>query len=108
MTPGPNNIMLLASGVNFGFARTIPHMVGIVFGFQFMLFCIALGLGKLLETSPTTFTFLKYAGGCYLVFLAYKIATSGPLENGKGEGKPLGVMGAAAFQWVNQKPGWQR
>lgn len=103
MTPGPNNIMLMASGVNFGFRRTLPHMVGVALGFLFLLICVAIGLGKLLESAPYLFTTLKFAGGSYLVYLAYRIATSGPIKNTEGGGKPLGVLGAAAFQWVNPK-----
>lgn len=103
MTPGPNNIMVLASGVNFGFRRTVPHMLGIIFGFQILLLCIGVGLGQLLERAPVVFIALKFAGGSYLLYLAYKIATSGPVANTRGDGRPLSVIGAAAFQWVNPK-----
>ena len=103
MTPGPNNIMLMASGVNFGFRRSIPHMMGVAIGFQILLLCIAFGLGKLLDSFPMLYTGLKFAGGSYLVYLAYKIATAGAVKSTAGEGKPLSIFAAAAFQWVNPK-----
>ena len=76
ITPGPNNLMLLASGVNFGFKRTIPHMFGIGSGFFTLLLGVGLGLGALIQSFPLVYTLLKFAGGAYLVYLAYKIATS--------------------------------
>ena len=103
MTPGPNNIMLMASGVNFGFRRSIPHMMGVAIGFQILLLCIAFGLGKLLDSFPMLYTALKFAGGSYLIYLAYKIATAGAVKSTVGEGKPLSIFAAAAFQWVNPK-----
>lgn len=104
-TPGPNNLMILTSGVNYGFVRTIPHMLGIIFGFAFMIGCIALGLGQILERSPVVFTAIKYAGAAYLLYLAWRIATSGPLKDGDEKGRPMSFFEAAAFQWVNPK-GW--
>ena len=103
MTPGPNNIMLMASGVSFGFRRSLPHMAGVVIGFQILLLCIAFGLGKILETAPIFYTVLKFAGGSYLTYLAYKIAISGPIQATGDTGQPLSFFDAAAFQWVNPK-----
>ena len=103
ITPGPNNLMLLASGVNYGFRRTIPHMLGIAGGFAFMLACVGLGLAQMLEHAPLVYTGLKIAGGTYLVYLAYRIATSGPIEAGDGNSDPMTFLQAAAFQWVNPK-----
>lgn len=103
ITPGPNNIMLLASGVNYGFRRTIPHMMGVIIGFPAMALCIGYGLGEILERVPLLFDLIKIAGGTYLLYLAYKIATSGPVESRTGRAKPLSFMQAAAFQWVNPK-----
>jgi len=103
ITPGPNNLMLLSSGVNFGFRRSFPHMLGISGGFAFLLLCIGFGLGQLLETMPLAYTALKFAGAGYLVFLAWKIATSGPVGKGQEPGAPLTFFEAAAFQWVNPK-----
>ena len=102
-TPGPNNFMLFASGLNFGFRRTIPHILGVSNGFGFLLLCIGLGLGQLLEIFPLAFTAIKIIGGLYMIFLAWKIATSGPLEIGAGKSAPLTYLQAALFQWVNPK-----
>jgi len=76
VTPGPNNLMLLASGVNFGFRRTIPHMLGIGVGFFVLLLAVGFGLGALIETVPSFYTALKFAGGAYMLYLAWKIAMS--------------------------------
>lgn len=103
ITPGPNNLMLLAPGVNYGFRRTIPHMLGISAGFAFMLVCVGLGLAQLLLHAPLVYLGLKIAGGAYLLYLAYRIATSGPLETGDGNSDPMTFVQAAAFQWVNPK-----
>lgn len=103
ITPGPNNLMLLASGVNYGFRRTIPHMLGIAAGFAFMLTCVGLGLAQLLLHAPLVYLGLKIAGGAYLLYLAYRIATSEPLETGDANSDPMTFPQAAAFQWVNPK-----
>lgn len=104
ITPGPNNIMLLASGVNYGFQKSIPHMLGISGGFAILLLCVGLGLGQLLEHFPIAFIVLKFAGAAYLIYLAYKIAKSGPVDAKKdGEGQPMTFLQAALFQWVNPK-----
>ncbi|MBA8878660.1 LysE family translocator [Phyllobacterium myrsinacearum] len=103
ITPGPNNLMLLASGVNFGFKRTIPHMFGIGSGFFSLLIAVGLGLGALIQTIPLIYTILKFAGGAYLVYLAYKIATSRSLGTVDGNARPMTFMEAAAFQWINPK-----
>lgn len=104
-TPGPNNMMLLASGVNFGFRRTIPHMLGISFGVSLLLLAIGFGLHELLQRWPAIFTAIKYAGGAYLLWLAWLIANSGPLDDGAGDskGRPMSFIEAAAFQWINPK-----
>ncbi|KQV82076.1 LysE family translocator [Rhizobium sp. Root1220] len=103
ITPGPNNMMLFASGVNFGFRRTIPHMFGIGVGFLSLLLGVGLGLGALLHAVPAVYTALKFAGGAYLVWIAYKIATSRSLSEGQSGTKPMSFLSAAAFQWVNPK-----
>ena len=103
ITPGPNNLMLLASGTNFGMFRSIPHMLGISGGFAFLLVCVGLGLGQLLENAPMLYLALKLAGAAYLVYLAWKIANSGPISKDQVIGKPMGFLEAAAFQWVNPK-----
>ncbi|WP_434569284.1 LysE family translocator [Pseudomonas sp. Z1-14] len=104
ITPGPNNTMLLASGVNFGFNRTIPHMLGITCGFFSLVLAVGLGLGAVFQTYPLLYTVLRYVGAAYLIYLAWKIAHSGPVsDGGAGENKPISYWGAAAFQWVNPK-----
>jgi threonine/homoserine/homoserine lactone efflux protein len=105
-TPGPNNIMLLTSGLNFGFRRTLPHLAGVVFGFAFMIAVSGLGLGAVFTAYPLLQTILKYAGAAYLVYLAVAIALSGPPTPGEAERRrPMTFFGAALFQWINVK-GW--
>jgi len=104
VTPGPNNLMVLASGVNFGFRRTVPHMLGITFGFAFMVLTLGLGMAQIFRLYPPLFALLKILGALYMLWLAWKIATSGPIgEAGGTRGAPLGFFGAAMFQWVNPK-----
>jgi threonine/homoserine/homoserine lactone efflux protein len=105
-TPGPNNIMLLASGLNFGFRRTLPHMAGVTCGFAFMVGAVGLGLGVVFTAWPVLQSVLKYAGAAYLVYLAVAIAISAPPDPGATEQRrPMTFLGAALFQWVNVK-GW--
>jgi threonine/homoserine/homoserine lactone efflux protein len=105
-TPGPNNIMLLSSGLTYGFRRTVPHIAGITIGFAFMVGAVGVGLGAVFIAYPVLQTVLKYAGVAYLIYLAAMIAMSEPAEpdqeNGRG---PMTFWGAAMFQWVNAK-GW--
>ncbi len=103
ITPGPNNMMLFASGVNFGFSRTIPHMFGIGAGFLTLLIAVGLGLGALLHSVPALYTALKFAGGAYLVWIAWKIGSSRTLSEGKAGAVPMTFLQAAAFQWINPK-----
>jgi threonine/homoserine/homoserine lactone efflux protein len=103
ITPGPNNMMLFASGVNFGFRRTLPHMLGIGVGFLSLLIGVGLGLGAILTTVPLVYLLLKVAGGLYLLWIAWKIGTSRTLGEGKTSDKPMSFLAAAVFQWVNPK-----
>ncbi|GKX34902.1 MAG: lysine transporter LysE [Rhizobiaceae bacterium MnEN-MB40S] len=103
VTPGPNNLMLLASGVNFGFVRTIPHMFGIALGFGSLLLSVGLGLGALLIAWPALGIALKVAGAAYLLYLAWKIAGSRTMGSAGKASKPITLLQAAAFQWVNPK-----
>ena len=103
VTPGPNNLMLLASGVNYGFRRSIPHMLGISVGFTFMLVVMGIGLGRVFELYPASYDIMRYGGGAYMLLLAWRIATSGPVGEGKTSGSPMTLIQAALFQWVNPK-----
>ena len=103
VTPGPNNVMLTASGAAFGFLRTIPHVSGIVVGFPLMVFAVGLGLGKIFELYPQIHLTLKYIGAAYLLYLAWRIALAGRPGGGEARARPLTFLEAAAFQWVNPK-----
>ncbi len=103
ITPGPNNMMLLTSGANFGFRRTIPHMLGISIGFGVMLVLIGLGLMRMFDLWPLSYRILQIASALYLIWLAYKIANSGRPDPAQGTGHPFTFLQAALFQWVNPK-----
>lgn len=104
VTPGPNNMMLLASGVNFGLLRSLPHMFGISLGFMLLVASVGLGLGQLFEQVPLLYSVLRYLGAAYLLYLAWKIANSGAPDNqSNAAAKPFTFLQAAAFQWVNPK-----
>ena len=103
ITPGPNNVMLMTSGVNFGFARTLPHMWGVALGFSFMAAMVGLGLAGLFTTFPILFVVLKWVGAAYLVYLAIKIARSDKVIEDQEAARPLTFLQAAGFQWLNPK-----
>ncbi|MCI2400534.1 LysE family translocator [Aliiroseovarius subalbicans] len=103
VTPGPNNLMLMASGANFGFRSTIPHMLGIGLGFTFMVVLVGIGLMQLFDAFPVSYTALKVVSVAYLTWLAWKIATAGEPGTKQAGGTPLTFLQAAAFQWVNPK-----
>ena len=105
-TPGPNNVMLLSSGLTYGFRRTVPHIAGITIGFAFMIGAVGFGLGAVFIAYPVLQTILKYAGVAYLIYLAAAIAMSDPVTPGQDNQRgPMTFWGAALFQWVNVK-GW--
>ena len=104
ITPGPNNMMLLASGVNFGLARSVPHILGISIGFAVMVLIVGAGLNAVFETYPAIHRVLRWVGAGYLIYLAWKIATSAMPESDERTNKrPMEFLAAAAFQWVNPK-----
>lgn len=108
-TPGPNNLMVLASGTNFGLARSVPHLAGISLGFALMIALVGLGLAGVLAAMPRLRTAMAVVSAGYLVWLAWRIARAqapgdGP-ATGRERGRPLTFLQAAAFQWVNPK-GW--
>ncbi|MEO9827365.1 MAG: LysE family translocator [Paracoccaceae bacterium] len=103
ITPGPNNLMLMASGANFGFRRTVPHMLGISLGHMLMIVLVGLGLNQLFVAFPPLELAMKVASVAYLLFLAWKIANAAPPKEGAAKGNPLTFLQAALFQWVNPK-----
>ena len=103
VTPGPNNLMLMASGANFGFRRTIPHMLGVALGFVFMVLLVGVGLVQVFDAFPLSYRVLKIGSVLYLLYLAWKIAHAGPAGRGAAAGRPMSFLQAAAFQWVNPK-----
>ncbi|MBB3139909.1 LysE family translocator [Halomonas organivorans] len=103
ITPGPNNVMLTASGANYGFRRTLPHLLGIMGGCFVLFSAVALGLGMVFERFPLVQTLLRVVGSLYLLYLAWGIATAPPPRFGDAEGRPLRFWQAAAFQFANPK-----
>ena len=103
VTPGPNNAMIMASGLNYGISRSMPHYLGIVLGFPTMVLAVGLGIAQFFEAYPTMHLVLKITGAAYLSYLAYKIATAPVSESSEAKGKPFTFIQAAAFQWVNPK-----
>tara|TARA_B110000977_G_scaffold199704_1_gene287899 strand:+ start:2996 stop:3589 length:594 start_codon:yes stop_codon:yes gene_type:complete len=102
-TSGPNNLMLMASGANFGFIRSIPHMLGISIGFMVMLFAVGAGLVQIFDRFPVIYDVLKIASVIYMLWLAWKIANAAPITKNAQAGAPMTFLQAAAFQWVNPK-----
>jgi threonine/homoserine/homoserine lactone efflux protein len=103
ITPGPNNTMLLASGVNFGLKRTVPHMLGISVGVALLSLAVGLGLAQAFERLPWLYTVLETASVVYLLYLAWKIGTSSSVQMREGERRPMRFHEAIAFQWINPK-----
>ena len=105
ITPGPNNIMIMASGVNFGTQRSLPHLLGISVGFPLMIVLIGLGFGVLFQRFPVLHEAIKIIGIVYLIYLAWRIANAGNQANARAPSKPFTFIQSALFQWVNPK-GW--
>jgi threonine/homoserine/homoserine lactone efflux protein len=103
ITPGPNNLMLMASGANYGFKRTIPHLLGVSMGFVFMAVLLGMGLVNLFEAYPVTYQVLKVTAVVYLFYLAWKIANANTAQASQPTGKPFTFFQAVLFQWVNPK-----
>ncbi len=103
ITPGPNNLMLMASGANFGFRRTIPHMLGIGIGFTIMVVLVGVGLMQVFDRLPVTYLILKVFSVAYLLWLAWKIGNAGAPAGAEQVGTPMTFVQAALFQWVNPK-----
>lgn len=103
ITPGPNNIMILSSGVNYGARRSMPHYLGICFGFPVMVALVGIGFGAVFEQLPALYGVIRVAGVLYLLYLAWTIASASPKTLETGEAKPLTFFQAVLFQWVNPK-----
>jgi threonine/homoserine/homoserine lactone efflux protein len=104
-TPGPNNILVASSGVNFGFRATIPHIIGITVGFPLMLLIVGLGLARIFIEFPLLHAALKYVCIAYMLYLAWRIAAASAMDEARRTSKPLTFLQGAAVQWVNGK-GW--
>ncbi|MFZ1727087.1 MAG: LysE family translocator [Albidovulum sp.] len=102
-TPGPNNMMLATSGANFGFRPSVPHLLGVALGFPLMLLTVGLVLGGLFQASPILREGLRYGGALLLLWIAWKIATSGGIGSKSGTAQPMRFLAAAGFQWINPK-----
>ena len=104
ITPGPNNLMLMASGANFGLTRSLPHMMGVAIGFTVMIVLVGVGLMQLFDLWPASYEILKYGSVLYLFWLAWKVANAAePGRASEQGGNPITFLQAAAFQWVNPK-----
>ncbi|WP_298840022.1 LysE family translocator [uncultured Roseobacter sp.] len=102
-TPGPNNLMLMASGANYGFVRSVPHMLGISIGFGVMIILVGAGLVQIFDAWPVSYTILQALSVIYMAWLAWKIANAAPITRHAATGHPMTFLQAAAFQWVNPK-----
>ncbi|OLQ78800.1 lysine transporter LysE [Photobacterium proteolyticum] len=103
-TPGPNNLMVTASGANFGYWRTLPHMMGIGLGLVSMIALVAAGLGVVFTRFPLLHELLRWCGSAYLLYLAWKIATAGSaVRTEQPDSRPMTFWAAAMFQYVNPK-----
>ena len=103
VTPGPNNMMVLASGANFGFRRSVPHILGISLGHALMVFLVGMGLAQVFAAIPSLGLALKFGSVVYMLWLAWKIAHAAAPKEGTVGGRPFSFLQAAAFQWVNPK-----
>jgi threonine/homoserine/homoserine lactone efflux protein len=102
ITPGPNNMMSTASGAAFGYARTVPQMLGVSIGFPVMILAVGLGLGELLRQAPWLQDAVKIAGAAFLLYFAWRIASAAGVEK-KDASQPFTFLEAALFQWLNPK-----
>jgi threonine/homoserine/homoserine lactone efflux protein len=103
ITPGPNNLMLMTSGVKYGFSRTLPHLTGVILGFALMVALVGLGLDVILQRYPQILPVMRIVGSIYMIWLALTIALAKPISEMEPGGRPIGFFAAAGFQWVNPK-----
>jgi threonine/homoserine/homoserine lactone efflux protein len=103
ISPGPSNLLLLAAATNFGFRRALPQVFGVTAGFSSMLVASGLGLAGLVTAAPALDLAIRFAGGVYLLFLAWKLALAAPSASRAPEARLIGFWESAAFQWTNPK-----
>lgn len=103
ITPGPNNIMILSSGLNFGIRRSLPHFLGICIGFPVMVALVGFGFGVVFERYPGLHDAIRVIGILYLFYLAWRIGSASPASLEAGKARPLTFFQAVLFQWVNPK-----
>jgi threonine/homoserine/homoserine lactone efflux protein len=103
ITPGPNNLMMMASGAAYGLKRSAPHMAGVVLGFGAMTLLVGLGVAGIFRVAPWLYTVLRWGAAAYILYLAYKLATAKGAGTGMVDGKPMTFLAAVAFQWINPK-----
>jgi threonine/homoserine/homoserine lactone efflux protein len=103
ITPGPNNLMMMASGATFGLKRTAPHITGVVLGFGAMTLAVGLGLAEVLKASPILFAVLRWAAAAYILYIAWRMVTAKGAGVAMSGEKPMSFLGAVAFQWINPK-----
>ena len=103
LTPGPNNIMMLSSGLNFGYKRTLPHMMGVAFGFAFMVVCVGMGINIIFEAYPFVYDIMKVVGFIYILWMAWQIANSSVDIKEDKNNKPFTFIQIVLFQWINPK-----
>jgi len=103
VTPGPNNIMIMSSGLNFGIRRSMPHLMGILVGFPLMFVAVGLGLVSVFIAMPQLHSFIQIAGVIYLLYFAWLVATADNIDIDSSGKKTIGFIQAAVFQWLNPK-----
>ncbi|WP_297906935.1 LysE family translocator [Thiomonas sp.] len=104
ITPGPNNLMLLASGAHFGLRASVPHLLGVACGFLILVASVGFGLAEAFSRLPWLYALMRWAGAAYLLYLAWRIATAAPPDaSRRAAARPMSFLGAVAFQWVNPK-----
>jgi threonine/homoserine/homoserine lactone efflux protein len=104
ITPGPNNLMLLASGAHFGLRASVPHLLGVACGFLILVASVGFGLAEVFSRLPWLYALMRWAGAAYLLYLAWRIATAAPPDaSRRASARPMSFVGAVAFQWVNPK-----
>ncbi|MBT5031418.1 MAG: LysE family translocator [Proteobacteria bacterium] len=103
ITPGPNNFLLLSSGLHFGWRRSLPHVFGIIVGVSIVLIVMGLGLGQYLEANPAVHQLIRWPGVAVILYFAWKIITSTSLETSAKRYRPFTFVEACLFQWINPK-----